>query len=369
MGALLGLALLAPGAAFAQQQPAPAVYVEPAALSDLRPSVSFTGRLKAVQKVEIRARISGFLQEILFEEGATVSAGDTLYRVEPDAYQATVDQTQGEIISAEAEKRLAEIEVERKQRLVERDVASQSELDVAEADVGKAEGAIKRLQAQLERAELDLSYTTIAAPFEGVVGLTNVDVGAFVEPSTGALTTLTRLHPMTVEFPVTTADLLRYRTEAEAQGRGANGNEAKVEIVLPDGTTYGEVGEIDFIDAEVNRGTDTVIVRAVFPNEDSILLDGALVGVRLEQTASEMVVNVPQTAVQRDMLGAFVMVVDDTDTVEQRRVESPRVTEGRAVISSGLKEGERVITEGVNKVRPGIKVDAALAPTFDASEG
>ncbi len=367
-GLAIGLVVCLPlTPALAQNAPpAPAVFVEAAVMSDLRPSVSFTGRLKAIQKVDVRARISGFLQETNFTEGQVIEEGHILYKVEPNAYQAVVDQTQGELEAARADTKLAEIEVERKQRLVERDVSPQSELDVAEANVARAEGAERRLEAQLDRANLDLSYTTITAPFDGIVGLSNVDVGAFVEPASGALTTLTRLDPMTAEFPVTSAQILRYQIEAGADG-SPDDEAVKVELILPDGSIYDQTGAVDFIDAEVNQGTDTVLVRAVFDNPNRVLLDGALVGVRLEQDSPEMVLNVAQTAVQRDQLGAFVMVVDGDSKVEQRRVEVPRVDQGRAIVSSGLEEGELVITEGVNKVRPGIVVDAATAGT-DASQ-
>jgi len=327
-------------------------------MQDLRPSATFNGRLRAIQKVDIRPRVSGFLEEIGFQEGAEAKAGDVLYRIEDGAYQAAVEEIQGAIASAEANLRLAEIEVDRQRQLVERNAVAQSELDVAQADLGKAEGEVKRLEGQLARADLELSYTRITAPFDGTTGLTAADVGAFVEPATGALTTLTRLDPMTVEFPVATRELLRHR---RASDRGEAGEEAVVEIELPDGSIYPLRGTIDFVDAEVAAGTDTVTVRAVFDNPDGDLLDGALVRVRLEEDRPEPVLAVPQRAVQRDQVGPFVMVVDDEGVVDLRRIEVARTAGGFSVVRDGLTEGELVVTEGINKVRPGIEVDAALA--------
>lgn len=342
----------------AQDAPLPAVVVAPAEMTDLRPSATYNGRLRAIQKVEIRPRVSGFLEAIGFEEGAHVAAGDVLYEIEDGAYAAAVAEIEAAIAAAEADLRLAEIEVDRQRQLVERNAVAQSQLDVAEADLGKARGEVERLRARLERARLDLSYTRITAPFGGVTGLTAVDVGAFVEPATGALTTLTRLDPITVEFPVTTRELLRYRRSVEA---GEASGEAIVELELPDGSAYPSRGTIDFIDAEVAAGTDTVTVRAVFDNPDGLLLDGALVGVRLEEDRPEPVLTVPQRAVQRDQVGPFVMVVDDAGVVDLRRVEVARSEGGLSVIREGLEPGETVVTDGINKVRPGIAVDAAVA--------
>lgn len=188
------------------------------------------------------------------------------------------------------------------------------------------------------------------------MGLSIFDVGAFVGPESGALTTLTRLDPMTVEFPIPSTVYINFR---QSQARGEATGAANISLLLPNGSEYSELGKLDFIDAEVARGTDTVIVRAVFDNPDGLLLDGALVTVQLLSEDPEIVLNVPQQAIQRDQAGDFVMVVDQQSMVEQRRVSVARTSEGRSVISEGLQEGELIIIEGINKVRPGIEVDAA----------
>lgn len=344
---------------FAQGQPLPAVVVAPAEMSDLRPRLVFSGRLVASQRVDIRARVTGFLEEILFEEGATVEEGTILYRVEDDTYAASVDEIAGSISAAEAEVKLAEIERDRKQTLVERDTVAQSELDIAVANLGKADGELKRLRGTLDRANLDLGYTEIRAPFTGQIGLTTVDPGALIGPESGVLTTLTRLDPITVEFPVVAADLLRLRMEAG--GQEASASDAIVEIALPTNEIYPERGTINFIDARASRSTDTVIARAVFPNPDNLLLDGALVGVEVQRNEERLILNIPQRAVQRDQTGPFVMVVDDASKVDLRRITLGDTIKGRTEVIDGLSEGELVITEGINKVRPGITVDAAVA--------
>lgn len=344
--------------AAAQQAPTPAVIVAPAEIMDLRDAVAFSGRLVAEQKVEIAARVPGFLEAVSFTEGDEVEEGAELYLIEAAPYQAVVQQTEGAIEAVKAELRLAEIERTRKETLVARGTIAQSELDIALANVGKVEGELARLRAELNRAELDVQYTRVIAPFAGKVGLSEYDLGALVGPESGALTTLTRLDPIAVEFPVPSATYISFR---QRSAKGETVGAADVSLTLANGTRYSELGDIDFIDAQVAAGTDTVIVRAIFDNPDAILLDGALVEVELISSDPQLVLSVPQQSVQRDQVGEFVLVVDEQDVVEQRRVLVERTTKGRSVIVDGLQEGEIVIVEGVNKVRPGIKVDAALA--------
>jgi len=233
-----------------------------------------------------------------------------------------------------------------------------TELDRAVAEADSAAAQVKQLEAQREAAALNLSYTQIKAPFAGRVGLASADVGALVGPDSGPLLTLVRTHPMTVQFPVPERDLLALKTN---DSQGDTTGVGSVTLTLADGTPYAEQGQLDFSDVTVSTGTDTVLIRAVFANDDGILRDGSLVRVTVEGASATPVLTVPQQAIQRDLLGAFVLVVDDAGVVSQKRVEVSRLTRGLAIVSSGLEPGERVITEGVNKARPGATVNAALA--------
>lgn len=340
------------------QQPAPAVVVAPAKIMDLRETADLTGRVVAEQKVDIRARVSGFLEKIDFTDGQKVAAGSVLYEVEDGSYRAAVQEIEGSIKAAEAARQLAQIERDRTASLVTRNTVARAQLDSAEAQLTKAEGELLRLQGSKQRAELDLSYTKITAPFDGITGISAVNVGALVGPDSGPLVTLTRLDPINVEFPVATALYLQYR-ERERSGEVASG--ANIQIALPDGSIYPQKGAINFVASNVAQGTDTLIVRANFPNPDGTLLDGALVRVMLEQSSPQEVLAVPQEAVQRDQAGSFVMVVGPDSRAEIRRIDVARSTRGQAVVSKGLSAGELVITEGIGKVRPGMTVDAAQA--------
>lgn len=351
--AALAGAVLGSGPSAAQQ--APSVVVAPAALQDVREGATFRGRLDAIQRVDLQARVAGFLRAVNFTEGAVTPEGAVLFEIEDDEYRARVQEAQGAVAAAEAALRLTEIERDRQATLVAREAVAQQQLDIAEANLGRAAGELTRLRASLARAELDLSYTRVLAPFTGIAGLTRQDVGAFVGPASGPLTTLTRLDPMRAEFPVPTATLMDFRA-------GATGDQPlSVTLTLPNGMVYPQPGVIDFTDARVAQGADTVLVRAAFPNPDGLLLDGALVGVALQLDAPQLVLSVPRRAIQRDQVGGFVLVVGPDGVVEQRRVSVARSTRDLAVIAAGLTEGEQVIVDGVNRVRPGIRVDAVLA--------
>lgn len=347
---------MAPQQAMAQAMPR--VIVAEAAMTGVGQTATFNGRSVAVQKVDIRARISGFVEARGFEEGGMVAAGDVLFALEDDAYQSALAQAEASVAQAEAAATLALIERDRQAELVSRGAAAQAILDRAEAEYNGRAAEVRRLMAARDQAQLNLSYAQITAPFAGRVGLSGADVGALVGPESGALLTLVAVDPMTVEFPVPERELLQFQSAVE---EAQAGSVESVTLTRSDGSVYGEQGSIDFTDVAVNQGTDTVLVRAVFANPEGQLRDGALVSITLAAAAPEQSLTVPQQAVQRDLTGAFLLVVDAAGVVEQRRVEVGRMAQGLAVIASGLTQGEQVITEGANKVRPGMTVDAALA--------
>ena len=340
---------------FAQQTPSkPAVTTVAATLEAVADSATFTGRVEAQQKVEIRARVSGFIQEIGFDEGRDVNEGDTLFAIEPDAYEAAITRIQGQVKSAESEKTLADIEVDRQRRLLASDTVAENVVQRAEAEQGKVEGQLLELQGSLRQAELDLSYTKITAPFAGRVGFTQYDVGAFVGPDSGTLIELSSIDPIFVTVPISEEELLDWRETN--QRRGSSGP-VSVKLTLANGSEYPEIGKPDVSDVSVQQGTDTVLVRTLFPNPRGDLLEGQLVKATLVQDNPEKSLTIPAQALQRDQTGYFVLVVEDAK-VARKAITTGRDFGAKVVVTEGLAEGDQVIIEGIQRARPGAEVDA-----------
>jgi len=357
--ALMAAACGGEGAKPVTAGPPPAVTVVKVVAEEVKPTASFTGRVEAINKVDLRARVDGFLEKRLFTEGSTVKEGDLLFVIEKGLYQAAVDEAKAGVEKAEATLQLADLEVERQTDLFKRNVAAKAKLEEVTAKQGEARGALLAEKAALEKAQLQLSYTDIRAPITGRIGRATISVGNFVGPSSGPLATIVSQDPIYVSFPVTQREILEFRKEYG--GRPAADAEQAIYLRLADGSRYPEPGKIDFLDVKVNPGTDTVQVRAVFPNPDRILVDGQLVAVVAETRKGESALMVPSQALQLDQTGPFVLVVDKDNKVEVRRVELGDSRGTRIVVRKGLAAGELVITEGIQKVRPGQVVQPSEA--------
>jgi membrane fusion protein (multidrug efflux system) len=344
--------------------PAPAVTVVRVARQDVTPRTTFTGRVEAMDKVDLLARVNGFLQKRLFEEGADVKEGEVLFVLEKSAYQAAVTDAKGAIARAEGALKLANLEVGRFQDLVARKAAPQNELDVHIAKQTEARGELMQAQAALQRAELDLGYTDVTAPLPGRIGRAAFSVGNYVGPTSGALATIVRQDPIYVVFPVSMRLLIELRRQQLEKGEDPRA--VQVKLRLADGSMYDHVGRVNFMDVQVNQGTDTVAIRAELPNRDRILVDGALVTAVIESTRPKQAIVLPAQALQADQSGTYVLVVDGDNKVQVRPVQIDEVLEGKASLTTGLREGERVIVEGIPKVRPGIVANATEAPAKPA---
>jgi membrane fusion protein (multidrug efflux system) len=363
MASLVWLALGLPAAAQAPAggPPPPAVTVVPAKSQDITRSAEFIARVAAIQSVDIRPRVEGFLQQIAFKEGQDVKQGDLLYVIEPDQYQAALASAQANLQGAQASLQQAEQNLARNQELRQRGNVAQATLEQAQAQRDTAAAQVKAAQAAVQTAQLNVDYTRITAPIDGRIGATSATIGNLVGPTTGVLATIVQLDPIRVVFSVNERDLLRVK---ERSG-GANQEEINARFVpslkLPDGSTYGETGRVDFVDNRVDPATGTVAVYASFPNPQRTLLPGMLVTAVIRPEQPQRAITVPLAAVQQDRQGKFVLVVDNDDRVVQRRIEVSGQVGQQWVVTSGLQEGENVIVEGLQKVRPGQQVRPVAA--------
>ncbi|SEH83312.1 membrane fusion protein, multidrug efflux system [Rhizobium tibeticum] len=334
--------------------PLPAVTVARALTKDIRPSISFSARVEAIDKVELRARVDGFLEKRLFTEGQDVKAGDLLFVMEKGQYEAAVGQAKGAIESAESALALTNIEVDRQSALVAKSAAPKSQLDLATAKQREATGSLVQLNASLDKANLDLSYTDIRAPITGRIGRSQYSVGNFVGPSSGVLATIVSQDPIYVTFSVSQREILEVREKLGTSGKlGEQVSAANVHVQLANGKQYEQPGKVNFVDVTVDQGTDTVPVRATFPNPDRILIDGQLVNVTVEGGSPQNMLVIPQAAVQLDQSGPYVLVVNSDKKVETRRIEAGLPEGSELPVLKGLTAEDLVITEGIQKVRAG----------------
>jgi len=315
----------------------------------------FVGRVEAVNRVQIQARVKGFLEAVLFKEGDAVKEGDPLYRIEQGLFQAAVEQAQGALERSKAAKVLTAIQLDRAEQLVKTQAGTIVARDQAKAADDQANGQILTDEANLMTAQINLGYTDITSPISGKIGRTNITKGNVVGPESGALTLIVSQDPMYVTFPVSQRDLL----QAQKTRRGANIKD--VRLRFSDGSTYDELGTINFVDVTVDKATDTVTVRATMPNPKGVLIDGQFVQVKLESGTSEEKVLVPQAALIADQEGVYVFIVEDGKAAV-KRVKPGAANGPDVIIESGLSGGELVIVQGLQGVRPGIPVRATPLP-------
>ena len=352
----VAVVLLAAMAAVARAQ-APAVGTVYAERRPVTQTAGFVGRIDAINRVEIRARVQGYLEQVLFKEGAVVKTSDPLYAIQKGPFEAAVQEAQAALDKSKAQKTLTAVQLARQELLASQNSTAASTRDEARAADQEAAATILSNEASLDIAKINLGYTDITSPIAGKIGKTNITVGNVVGPDSGPLTVIVSQDPMYVTFPVSQRELLRVQTSAHK----VDIKDIKVKIRFVDGSTYDQEGSINFVDVSVNRSTDTVLVRATMPNPTGLLIDGQLVSVVLEAGQPVEQVVVPQAALIADQQGIYLFVVEDGKAAV-KRVRVGAEVGPDVVIEQGLQGGEQVIVEGLQSVRPGQPVQASPVP-------
>jgi membrane fusion protein, multidrug efflux system len=349
---VLGLACALSGTAVAQAPagaPPPPVLVVQAVLRDIARQAEFTGRVQALERVEVRARVTGVLGERRFADGQAVAAGDLLFSLDRAQYEAVVEQRRASIQVAEAALEVAQGQLERAQELWRTRSIPEATLEQRRADVLRTRAELALARAALSEAELNLSYTEIRAPLAGSIGAAAVSPGNLVGPQTGPLAVLVQQDPMHVTFSISQ----RQHVEAWRQLGSAGMADVRVRVLLPDGSMHPATGSLDFRGVQADARTDSVPMRAVFPNPDRLLLDGLGVRVVLELAAPQQALVIPQSALLADQQGSYVFVLEAGNRAAVRRVRTQAQRDGSAVVLEGLAAGDTVIAEGQTRVRPG----------------
>jgi membrane fusion protein (multidrug efflux system) len=342
----------------AQQPIAPTVTVIAAEKRPITESTRFVGRIEAVERVDIRARVTGYLEDVHFQDGQLVKTGAALYHIEKGPFEAAVQQAKATVLRARAQLDNAAVQRQRAEDLLRSNSTSTATRDDRVAAEKSAAGDLAAAEAGLKAAEINLAYTDITAPIDGRVGRTAVTRGNVVGPDSGVLTTIVSSNPMYVSFPVSQRDFIRiFPRERDLQAAAAN---TKVIIQASSGPPYPHPGKIDFIDVKVDRATDTVAVRASIPNPEGRLVDGQLVQVSVEGDKPEERVVVPQAALIADQQGIYVFIVEDGKAAI-RRVKVGQAVGGSVVITDGLSGGELVVVTGIQSLKPGMAVTAVPA--------
>lgn len=336
--------------------PPAAVVVQQATLADVTVRQDYAGRARGAREVEVRARISGILEQRLYEEGQMVREGDALFRIDRKPAAAALQRARAQRQVAEADVQQAEREWNRISSLFERNAVSERDRDSAQSALELARANLAVANAGVAQAELDLGYTDVTAPISGVTSLEDFPEGSLIDTGT-LLTTIVQLDPVHVRFALPENDANIRRAAREGMVRADQEQNVSARLVLADGSEYDLDGRIDFTASTLDPRTGTVSARAVFPNPEHVIVPGQFVRVRVELQSFDDVITVPEKAVTQGQNGPVVYVVDDDSKARVREVELGPVSDGRQILLSGLDEGDRYIVSGLVNLRDGAAVN------------
>jgi RND family efflux transporter MFP subunit len=355
--------------------PPPEVIVAQPVERDVTSYLTYTGTVEASEKVELRARIQGFLRVVHFNPGQRVKKDELLFEIDPREYKAKVEQSRAAAVSAKAQFDLAQTTLERAQEAFSKGGASDLEVREKKAGRDEAQAAMDLAKARLEQAELDLEYCEIRSPIDGRIGRNLVDVGNLVgRGESTLLAEIVRATPAFVSIDVSEADVLAVRRnrEAASEPRSAEpgqmdaGEWRPCELALADDTSFSTPGRVDYVDPQLNAGTGTLRVRTRFENTDEALLPGYFARIRFPMSSNRAML-VPEAALLSDQQGRYALVVNEKDEVESRRVRVGVLDGTMRVVEEGLKPEDRVVVLGVLKARPGSKVTPKVQQDAAAS--
>lgn len=362
---LTGLALAGCDRPAAQAQQAPSPAPQVGVVTVQTRSVTLTtelpGRTTAFLTADVRPQVSGVILQRNFTEGADVKANQQLYQIDPALYQATYDSAVASLQKSKAALATARAKAGRYRSLATAEAVSKQDYDDASASAKESQADISTAEASVEQARINLAYTKVQAPIDGRIGRSSVTPGALVTANqTTALATITQLDPIYVDVTQPATTLLRLRQELAAGKIAATGpNQAQVALTLEDGSPYPERGKLQFSEVNVDQGTGTVVIRAIFPNPNHLLLPGLYVREQIDEGRDDNAIVLPQQAVSRNHHGdPTVLVVGADDKVSLRVVQTSRAVGDAWIVSGGLKSGERIVVDGLQKAQPGAVVNA-----------
>jgi RND family efflux transporter MFP subunit len=358
------------GAAQPKTQAAPQVTVAEVVCKQLGDTDEFTGRVEAVNIVEVRPRVSGYLQSVHFEEGAIVRKGDLLFQIDPRPFQAEVDRLRGELAQAKAQLARAQSDFQRAERLHNNDGMSAEEYDRRAAVRNETDARIASTAAALRGAELNLEFTRVVAPITGRVSRAEITEGNLVENGAAQvrpLTTVVSLDPIYAFFDVDEQTYLKYSRLAQTQNVGSRELRNLVSLGLADETGFPHAGHVNFVDNQVSSSTGTIRVRATFPNKNLALTPGLFARVKLQGSGTYSGCLAKDEAVVTDLNQKYVLAVGKNNTLEYRAVKLGPIAEGLRVVREGLEPGDSIVVNGLQRVRPGAVVTPLRVPMTSRS--
>lgn len=353
--------LLVPGPrerARAQSAPAPEVTVMTVVPQDVPVYSEWVGTTEGLVNAKIRAQVTGYLAKQAYKEGAAVKKGELLFEIDPRTFKAVLDQARAQLAIAKARLGKTEMDVKRYRPLAKESAISQQELDDAVQANLAAKAGVQAAEATVEQARLNLGFTNITSPVDGIAGSANAQIGDLVGPTqTGELTTVSTVDPIKVIFPISEQEYMKLSRELSKTAGGGTGERPKLDLALADGTVFPHRGEFSFAERQVDVKTGTIRIAAVFPNPGNLLRPGQFGRVRAVVDFRKGAVLVPQRAIMELQGNYHAAVVGADNKVVIRAVKTGERIDNMWVITSGLEAGERVVTEGVQKVREGMTVN------------